>query len=73
MPSRDEGQTSALCVPRHQYIPLTVTFCVPAAVRRCLKRAMSVAPRPLGPEELKALTWEAATERFLDMADQHKP
>ena len=36
---------------------------------QCLEAALSRDPKPLSPEELHSLTWEAATDRFLDVAD----
>lgn len=33
---------------------------------QCLETALSRDPKPLSPEELHSLTWEAATDRFLD-------
>lgn len=33
---------------------------------KCLDIALSKDPKPLSPEELHSLTWEAATDRFLD-------
>ena len=33
---------------------------------QCLEAALSQDPKPLSKEELHALTWEAATDRFLD-------
>lgn len=40
-----------------------------AEFSRCLHRALVEEPKPLSPNELHALTWEAATDRFLDVAD----
>lgn len=34
-----------------------------------LQRALSSEPHPLTPQQLHSLTWEAATERFLDIAE----
>jgi digalactosyldiacylglycerol synthase len=36
---------------------------------QCLSTALSHDPKPLSQQELHSLTWEAATERFLDIAD----
>mmetsp|Transcript_25629 Transcript_25629/g.31088 ORF Transcript_25629/g.31088 Transcript_25629/m.31088 type:complete len:951 (+) Transcript_25629:252-3104(+) len=38
----------------------------------CMKRAMQTEPVPLSKEERYRLTWEAATERFLDVAEIHE-
>eukprot|EP00798_Chlamydomonas_sp_ICE-L_P012491 gene12491-15703_t len=35
----------------------------------CLNKALSSEPKPLTPAELHSLSWEAATDRFLDVAD----
>jgi len=34
-----------------------------------LRRALAEEPAPMAPQERRALTWEAATERFLDVAE----
>jgi len=39
----------------------------------CLETAMRTDPRPLSPDQLQALTWEAATHRFLDVAELKDP
>jgi hypothetical protein len=48
-------------------------LCAAAACRtpeefsRCLQHAMQHEPQPLSPTQLRKLTWEDATERFLQV------
>lgn len=51
-----------------------VTLCrTPEEFSKKLAVAMASEPQPLSTTELQALTWEAATERFLNIAEITKP
>eukprot|EP00898_Chlorokybus_atmophyticus_P004193 jgi/Chlat1/4775/Chrsp308S04747 len=48
--------------------PNCLTFKTPEEFKTKMEFAMSTLPAPLTPEQQHALSWEAATERFLDAA-----
>eukprot|EP00899_Mesostigma_viride_P016703 jgi/Mesvir1/25033/Mv16972-RA.1 len=50
-----------------------LTFRTPAEFQECLKKAAAAEPKPLSPEESYALSWEAATDRFLNAAGIGQP
>jgi digalactosyldiacylglycerol synthase len=47
--------------------PNCLVYRSPDEFSRCLSHAMTTEPTPLSPDQLQALTWEAATERFLQV------
>ena len=49
--------------------PNCIVFDDEASFSAAVRRALSEQPRPLSPEDRARLTWEAATTRFLDVAD----
>ena len=49
--------------------PNCLTYDSPEAFSKCVKRALSTDPTPLTSRDRYRLSWEAATERFLDAAE----
>jgi digalactosyldiacylglycerol synthase len=49
--------------------PNCMTYETPAQFSECVKKALSTDPTPLSAKDRYRLSWEAATDRFLDAAD----
>ena len=45
------------------------TYSTPAEFADCIREVLHSDPEPIPPEDLHRLTWQAATERFLDAAE----
>ncbi|EFJ50110.1 hypothetical protein VOLCADRAFT_116955 [Volvox carteri f. nagariensis] len=52
-----------------EQFPNCLIYRSPDEFSQQLHRALTTEPQPLSPQQLHSLTWEAATERFLDIAE----
>lgn len=63
------GRPACTCVRLPSAAPARPARRTPEEFGAQLRRALAEEPAPMAPQERRALTWEAATERFLDVAE----
>lgn len=67
-PAHPAARLAAASTPPH-CPPVPPTHRTPDEFSHQLQRALKSQPAPLSQQQLHSLTWEAATERFLDIAE----